>query len=171
MTVSTGSWSDLVREQASHNYVEAARRKGLGTFSINTGNVQREAKLQNRVPLVCMALKSKKFLQANGYHLVSETGSPYSLTHVVYTFTNSFNKALARPDRYVPVGLGLRGALKDVFTKLTMKKDACAKNVEQLYGPGNGWSRIYQNDAVDLFVGRRSESQRMEHDWTAMQIE
>ena len=136
MTVSTGSWSDLVREQASHNYVEAARRKGLGTFSINIGDVQREAKLRNRVPLVCMALKSKKFLQANGLRLVSETGPPSGLsTTVVYTYEFIDKKpSPAGPD---DPWTRLRGALKDVFAELGGGEKYLREEREQFYGPGD----------------------------------
>src|SRR5215469_7558252 len=87
MTAAGSSSSDLVREQATRNYVQAARRNGEDRFSINAGEVQRDTKLRNRIPLVCMALKSKKFLQANGLRLISESGPPSGLsTTVTYTY-------------------------------------------------------------------------------------
>lgn len=129
MAVPAKSWSDLVREQASQNYVQAARRKGLDRFSINAGDIHRETKLRNRIPLVCMALKSRKFLEANGLRLVSESGPPSGLsTTVIYTyeFTDAENAATPKASDG-PVGRSpesrqaawerLRGALKDVFAE------------------------------------------------------
>jgi len=112
-----GSSSDLVRELASRDYVETARRQGLDKFSINAGDVQRDTKLRNRVPLVCMALKSKKFLQANGLRLVSETGPPSGLSTTVtytYEFIGGKLSAPGRDDAWTR----LRGALRDVFAEL-----------------------------------------------------
>src|ERR1700751_5381238 len=108
--------SDLVRQQASRSYVHAARRKGLNTFSINVGDVHRDSKLQNRVPLVCMALKSKKFLRVNGLRLLSESGPPSGLSTTVtytYAFVDPEGPSLA-DDTWA----SLRGALKDIYAEL-----------------------------------------------------
>jgi len=128
MTVVVSSTTDRVREQASRRYVEAARRQGLGRFSINVGEVQKEAKLRNRVALVCNALKSNKFLQANRLRLVSESGPPSGMsTTVTYTYEFVDGENSAGPS--APNGSGgapqsreaawqkLRGALKDVFAE------------------------------------------------------
>lgn len=141
MAVLAGSSSDLVREQASHRYVETARRKGLDRFSINVGEVQRESKLRNRVPLVCMALKSKKFLQANGLRLVSETGPPSGLsTTVNYTY-EFVDKRASLPGSDGPGSndswARLRGALKDIFAELGGGDNYLRKEREQFYGPGD----------------------------------
>ncbi|HEY3973179.1 MAG TPA: hypothetical protein VGM18_09260 [Candidatus Sulfotelmatobacter sp.] len=129
MPVSTGSTSDHVREQASRNYVEAARRQGMDRFSINVGEVQKESKLRNRVSLVCSALKSKKFLQANGLRFVSESGPPSGMsTTVTYTYefvdgeNSGKSETSAGPGGSTPQSRQaawekLRGALKDVFAE------------------------------------------------------
>lgn len=128
MTVTVSSTSDHVREQASRNYVEAARRQGIDRFSINVGEVQKDSKLRNRVSLVCSALKSRKFLQANGLRLLSESGPPSGMSTTVtytYEFIDGENSVGSKP----PNGSGgtpesrqaawekLRGALKDVFAE------------------------------------------------------
>jgi hypothetical protein len=128
MTVAVSSTSDHVREQASRNYVEAARRQGIDRFSINVGEVQKDSKLRNRVSLVCSALKSRKFLQANGLRLLSESGPPSGMSTTVtytYEFIDGENSVGSKP----PNGSGgtpesrqaawekLRGALKDVFAE------------------------------------------------------
>lgn len=129
MSVTAGSTSDHVREQASRNHVEVARRQGIDRFSINVGEVQKESKLRNRVSLVCSALKSKKFLQANGLRLVSESGPPSGMSTTVtykYEFVEGENsgrsKAPGDSDRASPqprqaAWEKLRGALKDVFAE------------------------------------------------------
>lgn len=129
MAVAASSTSDHVREQASRNYVESARREGMDRFSINVGEVQKDSKLRNRVSLVCSALKSKKFLRANGLRLLSESGPPSGMSTTVtytYEFIDDENLSVAK----APVGSGggtpqsrqdawekLRGALKDVFAE------------------------------------------------------
>ena len=128
MTITASSTSDHVREQASRNYVEAARRQGVDRFSINVGEVQKDSKLRNRVALVCSALKSRKFLQVNGLRLLSESGPPSGMsTTVTYTYEFVDDENSAAPK--APGGSGgtpqsrqaawekLRGALKDVFAE------------------------------------------------------
>ena len=128
MTLAASSTSDRVREQVSRNYVEAARRQGVDRFSVNVGEVQRESKLRNRVSLVCSALKSKKFLRANGLRLVAESGPPSGMsTTVTYTYEFVGGENSAGPS--APNGYGrtpqsrqaawekLHGALKDVFAE------------------------------------------------------
>lgn len=126
MTVTVGSTSDHVREQASRNYVEAARRQGIDRFSINVGEVQKVSKLRNRVSLVCSALKSRKFLHANGLRLISESGPPSGMsTTVTYTYEfidagnsgASHSDARGTPQSRQAAWEKLRGALKDVFAE------------------------------------------------------
>jgi len=135
MTVSENSCSDLVRKQASQDYVQAARRRGVDTFSINVGDVHRDSNLRNRVPLVCMALKSKKFLQANGLRLVSESGPPSGLsTTVTYTYEFIDGKPSA-PDKD-DAWARLRGALKDIYAELGGGELYLRKERENFYGSG-----------------------------------
>jgi hypothetical protein len=123
------SKSDHVREQASRNYVETARRQGIDRFSINVGEVQKDSHLRNRVSLVCSALKSKKFLRANGLRLLSESGPPSGMSTTV-TYIYEFVDGENSPGPKASDGSGgstlqsrqaawdkLRGALKDVFAE------------------------------------------------------
>lgn len=128
MAVSASSTSDRVREQVRRNYVETARRQGVVTFSVNVGEVQKESKLRNRGSLVCSALKSRKFLQANGLRLISESGPPSGMSTTV-TYTYEFIDGENSGGPSFPNGSGgtpqskqaawekLRGALKDVFAE------------------------------------------------------
>src|SRR5580658_5189710 len=85
-TAGSVSGSDLVRKHAFDVYLAPARRSGSKTFSINVGAVHRALGLNNRVPLVCAALASKKFLAENHLRLTSKTGPPSGQSTTV-TFT------------------------------------------------------------------------------------
>ncbi len=66
----TKTASDRVREFARLEYIEPAKRSHESTVRIVAGEVHKAVNLSNRVPLVCQALKSHKFLDEN--HLVLE---------------------------------------------------------------------------------------------------
>src|SRR5579864_8123170 len=80
------SASDLVRRHASDAYLRPAHRRGDRTFAVNVGAVHKALGLSNRVPLVCAALTSKKFLEEHGLKLISKTGPPSGQSTTV-TFT------------------------------------------------------------------------------------
>ena len=108
--------ADLIRDYARRTYVETARRQGLKRFLIKVGEVNKALRLHNRVPLVCSALKSEKFLEGNALRLVERTGPPSGMsTTVVYTyeFLNG-SDALVRPH---PL-LALRGIARELFQSL-----------------------------------------------------
>jgi hypothetical protein len=118
-TVEVTSDSDLVRHHASEVYLAAARRRREATISVNVGAVHKALGLSNRVPLVCAALGSKKFLTENGLRLISKTGPPSGLsTTVTYTYefveTTSTSSSPASQNAWTK----LRGSLKDVYAEL-----------------------------------------------------
>src|SRR5882672_4008567 len=78
--------SDLVREHVRENYLRPARRRGEKRVSIHVGTVHKVLALNNRVPLVCAALRSKKFLEENALNLIAKTGPPSGQSTTV-TFT------------------------------------------------------------------------------------
>src|SRR5271165_4184052 len=111
------SVSEVVRQHAHDAYLRPARQQGLNTFEINVGHVHRSLALKNRVPLVCQALKSEKFLAANGLRLISETGPPSGQsTTVTYTYSFIESDKSSAPPR--DPWMELRGALKNVFAEL-----------------------------------------------------
>jgi len=109
--------SDLVRQHALREYMAAARRRGDRTFSINVGTVHRALGLNNRVPLVCAALSSKKFLTKNNLRLVSRTGPPSGQSTTV-TFTYEFDQDSEKPAGGLDAFLALRGIGKEIFASL-----------------------------------------------------
>ncbi|MGC2447322.1 MAG: hypothetical protein WA477_06740 [Candidatus Sulfotelmatobacter sp.] len=85
-------------------------------MSITAGTVHKALRLGNRVPLVCSALESQKFLRENGLRLISKVGPPSGQSTTV-TYTYEFNESPAEPPA-TDAWNRLRGALKDVFTEL-----------------------------------------------------
>lgn len=92
------------------------RRRGERIFTVNVGAVHKALALSNRVPLVCAALGSKKFLTENQLRLISKTGPPSGQSTTVtytYEFLGTQTPPL-NPDAWTK----LRGALKDVFAEM-----------------------------------------------------
>jgi hypothetical protein len=110
--------SDAVRRHAYEKYISAARRRREKTVAINVGEVHRALALNNRVPLVCAALGSKKFLTEHGLRIVSKTGPPSGQSTTV-TFTYEFvgkqqvDVRLSRQEAWNR----LRGSMKDVLAE------------------------------------------------------
>jgi hypothetical protein len=110
--------SDAIRRHAYERYISCARRRREKTVAINAGEVHRALALNNRVPLVCAALASKKFLTENQLRLISKTGPPSGQsTTVTYTYELAGNE---RPslNAQQEAWNQLRGALKDVYAEL-----------------------------------------------------
>jgi hypothetical protein len=110
------SVSDAVREYATDTYVRPTLRRGGRTVSINVGEVHKAVALRNRVPLVCQALESAKFLKANELELISKTG-PASGQSTTVTYTYEFINAKSSSSKE-NAWVSLRGALADVFAEL-----------------------------------------------------
>src|SRR5271170_4349159 len=115
-TTTSISDSDLVRRHASDEYISAARRRGDKTISIHVGTVHKTLALNNRIPLVCAALGSKKFLTENHLRLISKTGPPSGQsTTVIFTYELEEGKKHAGG---IDAFLALRGIGKELFASL-----------------------------------------------------
>ncbi len=108
--------SDVVREYASENHVAQARRARVRQFSVNTGDIHKALHFQNRVPIVCNALQSAKFLKDNGLRIVGKTGPRSGLSTTV-TITYEFVDQNPPPNGDHPL-LALRGIFRNVFREL-----------------------------------------------------
>ena len=128
--------TDLVREHARKKYVEPAQHRHAATFQIVVGDVQRDLQLHNRTPLICSALRSRKFLAAN--HLVLEKweGPPSGMSTTV-TLTYRLEGDAARKAMPVPEDrfISLRGILKDTFQNLGGGEAFIRKQREHFYEP------------------------------------
>ena len=128
------SVSESVREHARDAYLRPARHRGVRTVEINVGKVHRELALKNRIPLVCQALKSEKFLDANALRLVSQTGPPSGQSTTVtytYEFLESGRSHTPKRDAWKE----LRGALRDVFAELGGGENYLRKERDTFYPP------------------------------------
>jgi hypothetical protein len=128
----TRSVSDEVRQYATDKYVRPTQHRGERTLSINVGEVHRAVALRNRVPLVCQALESQKFLQANELKLISKTGPPSGQSTTV-TYTYEIINAKSSSPKEDPWAR-LRGALKDVFAELGGGEQYLRAERENFYG-------------------------------------
>ena len=132
----TRSVSDSVRQHATDTYVRPTRRRGGRTLMINVGEVHRAVALRNRVPLVCQALESDKFLRANHLKLISRTGPPSGQSTTVtytYEFVNVEPSSL-KEDPW----LRLRGALGDVYAEFGGGERYLRSERDEFYGSGKG---------------------------------
>lgn len=115
--VLTRSESDLVREHARETYLQPARRRGETRVSIHVGTVHKVLALNNRVPLVCAALTSKKFLDENALTLISKTGPPSGQSTTV-TLTYEILSGQSNEAGQSDPLFKLRGIGKDLFRAL-----------------------------------------------------
>src|SRR5271165_4303551 len=129
--------SDAVRRHAYEKYVCAAHRRKQKTVAINVGEVHRALALNNRVPLVCAALGSKKFLTEHGLRIVSKTGPPSGQsTTVTFTYEIVGRKQddvqLSRQEAWNR----LRGSMKDIFAELGGGENYLRNERANFYAPG-----------------------------------
>ncbi len=127
------SVSDTVRQHATDVYVRPTQRRGGRTLTINVGDVHRAVALRNRVPLVCQALESDKFLDANELKLISKTGPPSGQSTTV-TYTYEFIDTKPASPAEDPWAR-LRGAMRDVFAELGGGERYLRAERESFYGP------------------------------------
>jgi hypothetical protein len=126
------SVSDTVRQYATDKYVRPTQHRGARTLSINVGEVHRAVALRNRVPLVCQALESDKFLQANELKLISKTGPPSGQSTTV-TYTYEFIDTKPSSPKEDP-WVRLRGTLKEVFAGLGGGEGYLRAERDKFYG-------------------------------------
>jgi hypothetical protein len=108
--------ADSVRS-AGHRYVERAKYDGREIVTISAGDVVRELSMQYRVPTVCSALRSNKFLKENGVTLENIEGPPSGMgTTAKYTYRINKDSEIAQAPQSSL--WALRGAGKKVYEAL-----------------------------------------------------
>ena len=133
--VASRSDSDLVREYVRETYLRPARRRGEKRVSIHVGTVHKVLALSNRVPLVCAALRSKKFLEENALNLIGKTGPPSGQSTTV-TFTYEILDARGTGAGQADAFLKLRGIGKDLFRTLGGGEAFIREERNNFSGPG-----------------------------------
>jgi hypothetical protein len=129
------SSADQVRQYSVRHYIEPARARGDSSVRIVAGDVHKAIHLSNRVPLVCQALKSRKFVEENGLVLEKLEGPPSGLgtrATFIYRFAN-LREARSTKDEW-PF-LRLRGIAKNLFGP-EGGEEFLRKEREQFYGSG-----------------------------------
>ena len=130
--------ADRVREFARSEYIEPAKARHESTVRIVAGEVHKAVHLSNRVPLVCQALKSRKFLEGN--HLVLEKleGPPSGMgTRVTFTYRLLADDGKALGPRPEWPFLKLRGIARDVFRDLGGGEAFLQRERERFHEPGH----------------------------------
>jgi hypothetical protein len=129
------SSSDAVRRHAYEKYVLEALRRKEKLISINVGDVHREMGLSNRVPLVCAALGSKKFLKEHGLRIVSKNGPPSGQsTTVTYLYEMVPSQPESRSDD--EMWASLRGIGEDVYASFGGGEEYLRHERANFYAPG-----------------------------------
>ncbi len=127
--------TDRVRDYARREYIEPARARHQRTVRIVVGEVQKAVGLSNRVPLVCQALKSHKFLTENHLSLEKWEGPP-SGTSTTVIFTYRLQDAVQPSTQPADWPFQkLRGVAKEVFRSLGGGEEFLRKEREQFHGP------------------------------------
>jgi hypothetical protein len=128
------SSADLVREYSARHYVNPARVRGDAVVRIVAGDVHKAIHLSNRVPLVCQALSSRKFMEENDLVLEKLEGPPSGLgtkATFIYRFTKGGSAGAAH--REWPF-LALRGIAKNLYGA-EGGETFLRREREQFYGP------------------------------------
>lgn len=130
--------TDRVREYVRREYIEPARARRQSTVRVVAGEVQKAVRLTNRVPLVCQALNSRKFLIENQLTIEKKEGPPSGMsTTVAFTY-----RILREAGQQTSTQLEewpfrkLRGVAKEVFRSLGGGEAFLRKEREQFHGPG-----------------------------------
>lgn len=113
------AYTERSRMYAAQHYVEPARRRGDKTVQITAGEVHKALGFKQRVPAVCQALQSRKFIEENRLTLEKIEGPP-SGQSTRARFCYRLNDG-GRPGEEKAVDdpfLKLRGIAKDAFLKL-----------------------------------------------------
>jgi len=127
--------SDAVRRHAYEKYISVARRRREKIVSINVGEVHRALALNNRVPLVCAALGSKKFLTEHGLRILSKTGPPSGQSTTV-TFTYEVVRSESQRPTAEEAWQSLRGIAKDIYASFGGGEAYLRQERANFYGPG-----------------------------------
>jgi len=114
------SQSDQVLQYVRRSYIEPAKERGESAVSVRAGDVHKALRWSNRVPSVCQALSSRRFLEQNHLTLIEKHGPPSGLsTTTVFTYRlNAEGDVPSKLSQKSSLLLSLQGAGKELFKKL-----------------------------------------------------
>jgi len=130
--------ADAIRSYVHREYIAPARRKGLRRVRVVAGEVHRALELKNRVPNVCNALTSKRFLQQNQLVIEEESGPPSGMgTRMTYTYRLLDDKQPHGPATEALAFDKLRGLLKGALHSLGGGEAFLRRERKGFYGPNS----------------------------------
>jgi len=133
-----------VKEFVRLEYVEPALRRGDSKLEVVAGNVHKSLGLNNRVPIVCQALKSRAFLEANHLEIERIEGPPSGQgTRVKLTY-----RLMDRPSPFVRPS---ESELEESPLLGLLRLEGIGKEVFQSLGGGEAFirrerERFYKSD-------------------------
>lgn len=110
-----GQDSSTARDYVRDRYLRAAVQSGRRSFRVVVGEVHSALGFHNRVPLVCNALTSKKFLRENALRIVDKSGPPSGQSTTVAI---TYEILDGGQHQAVDPLMALRGVGKQVFEAL-----------------------------------------------------
>lgn len=110
--------SEAIRQYVLRRLIEPARRRGEPRVTVQVGDVHRALGLENRVPLVCSALKARTHWKPLGVRIVAVEGPPSGQSTTVKITYEFSPEAPALSDRPLRALGGLRGIGKQLFAQL-----------------------------------------------------
>lgn len=127
--------SDLVRSYVVEKYIEPARKRHDVSVQVVAGEVHRALKLSQRIPLVCNALRSDKFLRANNLELEKLEGPPSKQgPSVVFTYRLKFGSDIPK-ESLLDAFDSIYGIGKQAFAALGGGEAFLRRERESFYGP------------------------------------
>lgn len=78
--------ADEIRSFVFQRYIRPAREKGLHAVTVSAGEIHQEMGLNNRIPAVCGALKTRKLEVCLSVRLIKREG-PHQGAGAKYTYT------------------------------------------------------------------------------------
>jgi len=128
--------ADAIRSFAAREYLQAARHQGANRVQIRVGDVHRALKLNNRVPNVSSALRSRIFLEKNHLEIEEVSGPPSGMgTRTTFTYRLLDEKEPHSEAREVVNFEKIRGLLKDALATLGGGESFLRHEREHFYGP------------------------------------
>ena len=121
----------MVRQYVVTQYIRPAQARGERTVAVTAGEVHKALGLKNRVPQVCAALRSARFLSENHLRLKDVSGPPSGMsTTVKFTYEIACGSSGSVATESNPLWR-LRGVAKDMFKKAGEWEDLIKREREE----------------------------------------
>jgi len=89
--------SDRVRDYVKRKYIDPAKKDSKETLSIRAGDIHKELGFSRRIPVVCSALRSRKFLKNCDIEL-TYIGGPDNSTTTTFTYRLTKDSSIFIPE-------------------------------------------------------------------------